>query len=325
MREGAEVSIEVDPRVTTDEHVAMLAECGFNRISLGVQDFDPSVQEAIRRIQPADQTARLVERSRKAGFESVNFDLIYGLPYQTVDSFERTLDTLFALSPDRIALYSYAHVTWVAKQQRGFERKDLPDGQTKLAILCMAIRRFLAEGYVFIGLDHFARPEDELATALADRTLRRNFMGHTTQAGVDLIGFGPSAISELRRSYAQNTRDVAGWLDAIERRGLATMRGHRLSRDDLERRWVISRILCHSELRASEFEEAFGRSFRDAYPGELEALAGPARDGLVEIAADGSLLVTPAGRLLVRNLAMPFDAYLEAQRQSGERMFSKTI
>lgn len=325
VREGAEVSIEVDPRVTTDEHVAMLAECGFNRISLGVQDFDPSVQEAIRRIQPADQTARLVERSRKAGFESVNFDLIYGLPYQTVDSFERTLDTLFALSPDRIALYSYAHVTWVAKQQRGFERKDLPDGQTKLAILCMAIRRFLAEGYVFIGLDHFARPEDELATALEDRTLRRNFMGHTTQAGVDLIGFGPSAISELRRSYAQNTRDVAGWLDAIERRGLATMRGHRLSRDDLERRWVISRILCHSELRASEFEEAFGRSFRDAYPGELEALAGPARDGLVEIAADGSLLVTPAGRLLVRNLAMPFDAYLAAQRQSGQRMFSKTV
>jgi oxygen-independent coproporphyrinogen-3 oxidase len=325
LREGAEVSIEVDPRSTTPEHVAALAECGFNRISMGVQDFDPTVQEAVRRIQPAAMTAQLVERARKAGFESVNFDLIYGLPYQTVESFERTLDTLFELAPDRIALYSYAHVTWVAKQQRGFERKDLPDAQTKLAIMLMAIRRFLAKGYVFVGLDHFARPEDELSLALADRTLRRNFMGHTTQAGVDLIGFGPSAISELRSSYAQDVRDVPGWLGTIQHRGLATMRGHRLSRDDLERRWVISRILCHAQVRAAEFEEAFGRPFRSAYPTELAALAQPARDGLVEIDADGSLRVTPAGRLLARNLAMPFDAYLPEQQRSGERMFSKTV
>ena len=325
LREGAEISIEVDPRVTTDEHVSALAECGFNRISMGVQDFDVSVQEAIRRIQPADLTGRLVEQSRKAGFESVNFDLIYGLPYQTVESFGRTLDTLFTLAPDRIALYSYAHVTWVAKQQRGFERTDLPDAATKLEIMLTAIRRFLQQGYVFVGLDHFARPDDELATALADRTLRRNFMGHTTQAGVDLLGFGPSAISELRRSYAQNVRDVPGWQAAVGERGLATMRGHRLSRDDLERRWVISRILCHSELRAREFEEAFGRSFRSAFATELAALTEPAADGLVEIDADGSLRVSPAGRLLARNLAMPFDAYLAAQRRSGERMFSKTV
>jgi oxygen-independent coproporphyrinogen-3 oxidase len=325
LREGAEVSIEVDPRVTTDDHVAVLAECGFNRISMGVQDFDPSVQEAIRRIQPADQTGRLVEQARKAGFESVNFDLIYGLPYQTVESFGRTLDTLFELAPDRIALYSYAHVTWVAKQQRGFERGDLPEAATKLEIMLTAIRRFLEQGYVFVGLDHFARPDDELATALVRRTLRRNFMGHTTQAGVDLLGFGPSAISELRRSYAQNTRDVPGWQEAVEDRGLATMRGHRLSRDDLERRWVISRILCHSELRAGEFEEAFGRSLRSTFAAELADLAEPAADGLVEIDEDGSLRVTPAGRLLARNLAMPFDAYLAAQRRSGERMFSKTV
>jgi oxygen-independent coproporphyrinogen-3 oxidase len=325
LREGAEVSIEVDPRVTTQEHVAALAECGFNRISMGVQDFDPAVQEAVRRIQPAGMTARLVERARKAGFESVNFDLIYGLPYQTVESFGRTLDTLFEIAPDRIALYSYAHVTWVAKQQRGFERKDLPDAETKLAIMLMAIRRFLARGYVFVGLDHFARPEDELAQALADRTLRRNFMGHTTQAGVDLIGFGPSAISELRRSYAQNVRDVPGWLAATARRGLATMRGHRLRRDDLERRWVITRLMCHAEVRAAEFEEAFGRPFRAAYASELAALAQPAKDGLLEIHADGSLRVTPAGRLLVRNLAMLFDAYLPEQQRSGERMFSKTV
>jgi oxygen-independent coproporphyrinogen-3 oxidase len=325
LAEGAEVSIEVDPRVTGPAHVEALAECGFNRISLGVQDFDPVVQQAVHRIQPADMTAELVSRARSAGFESVNFDLIYGLPYQTVESFESTLDTLFELAPDRIALYSYAHVTWVAKQQRGFERKDLPDPETKLAIMLMAIRRFLDEGYLFVGLDHFARPEDELTTALANRTLRRNFMGHTTQAGVDLIGFGPSAISELRGSYAQSHRDLPGWQRAVESEGLATMRGHRLTVDDRERRWVITRIMCHGELRAPEFEEAFGRPFRQAFPAELAELEVPARDGLLEIDADGSLRVCPAGRLLVRNLAMVFDAYLARQRESGERMFSKTV
>jgi oxygen-independent coproporphyrinogen-3 oxidase len=305
--------------------VEALADCGFNRISMGVQDFEPAVQRAIHRDQPPDVTARLVGWSRDAGFESVNFDLIYGLPYQTLDSFSRTLDTLFAMGPDRIALYSYAHVTWLAKQQRGFEKKDLPDPATKLEIMLMAIRRFLAEGYRFVGLDHFARPDDELSRALENRTLRRNFMGHTTQAGVDLLGFGPSAISELRRSYAQSHRDVADWERAVEEDGVATLRGHRLSNDDVERRWVISRILCHGEVRAAEFEEAFGRPFRASFARELSELEVPAQDGLVAIAADGSLRVTAAGRLLVRNLAMPFDAYLARQRASGERMFSKTV
>jgi oxygen-independent coproporphyrinogen-3 oxidase len=325
LTETAEVSIEVDPRVTTEAHVEALSDCGFNRISMGVQDFDPVVQQAVHRIQPADTTARLVEQARQAGFEGVNFDLIYGLPYQTVESFERTLDTLFEIGPDRIALYSYAHVTWVAKQQRGFEKKDLPAPETKLAIMLMAIRRFLAEGYRFVGLDHFARPEDELVLALADRTLRRNFMGHTTQAGVDLIGFGPSAISELRGSYAQSQRNVVSWQRAVSEQGLATMRGHRLSVDDVERRWVITRLMCHGELRAEEFEAAFGRCFRQAFATELAELETPAEDGLLAILADGSLRVSPAGRLLVRNLAMPFDAYLSRQRASGERMFSKTV
>jgi oxygen-independent coproporphyrinogen-3 oxidase len=184
MREGAEISIEVDPRVTTDAHVEVLRECGFNRISMGVQDVDPKVQEAIHRIQPVAQTAALVELSRRSGFESVNIDLIYGLPFQTVEGFERTLDEVFAIEPDRIALYSYAHVTWVAKQQRGFERHDLPDPAAKVRIMLMAIRRFLERGYVYVGLDHFAKPDDELVRALRDRSLRRNFMGYTTQAGV---------------------------------------------------------------------------------------------------------------------------------------------
>ncbi len=325
MEEGAEVSIEVDPRVTTDEHIAALKECGFNRISMGVQDFDPKVQEAIHRIQPADQTQHLSELARRSGFEGVNFDLIYGLPHQTEESFARTLDKVLEIAPDRLALYSYAHVTWVAKQQRGFERKHLPGANEKMRILLGAIERLLDSGYLFVGLDHFARPEDELSRALADRTLRRNFMGHTTQAGVDLIGFGPSAISELRSSYAQSHRDLAGWEKAVADDGMATMRGHRLSGDDLERRWVIGRIMCHGELRASDFEAQFDGRFVSRFSAELARLDPLVADGLVERAGDGSLEVTPLGRLLVRNVAMVFDAYLADQRKSATPMFSQTV
>jgi len=324
-RQGAEASIEVHPPATHVEHVAVLAECGSNRISLGVQDFEPEVQEKVHRIEPAEVTAGLVASSLRAGFDSVNFDLIYGLPYQSEESFARTLDVVIAMEPDRIALYSYAHVTWVAKQQRGFERVDLPDPATKLAIMLMAIRRFLAEGYQFVGLDHFARPEDELSTALTDRTLRRNFMGHTAQAGVDLIGFGPSAISELRGSYAQSQRDLGAWQETVESAGVATLRGHRLSRDDIERRFIIGRIMCLGELRAAEFEAEFGRPFAASYSRELTALEPLLADGLVARSQAGSLVVTPLGRLLVRNVAMAFDAYLPQQRDAGRPMFSKTV
>ncbi|MBW1842781.1 MAG: oxygen-independent coproporphyrinogen III oxidase [Deltaproteobacteria bacterium] len=325
MRAGAEISIEVDPRVTTDEHVAALRECGFNRISLGVQDIDPKVQEAVHRIQPIEQTRHLVEVSRASGFVGVNFDLIYGLPYQTEESFSRTLDQVLEIEPDRLALYSYAHVTWIAKQQRGFEKKDLPDSSTKLRIMLMAIERFLEAGYRFIGLDHFAKPEDELSQALEDRTLRRNFMGHTTQAGVDLIGFGPSAISELRASYAQSQRNLGDWEDAVAERGLATMRGHHLTRDDIERRWVIGRLMCHGVLRAEEFEAAFGQPFATRFASELQQLDPFVADDLIERADDGSIVVLPLGRLLVRNVAMTFDAYLADQRKGDKPMFSKTV
>jgi oxygen-independent coproporphyrinogen-3 oxidase len=325
MAPGAEISLEVDPRVTTPEHVAALSECGFNRISMGVQDFDPDVQAAIHRIQPVEQTAALVETARAAGFSGINFDLIYGLPYQTEATFQRTLDRVLELAPDRLALYSYAHVTWVAKQQRGFERKDLPSPELKIRILLSAIRRFLEAGYRFIGLDHFARPDDELSLALDDRTLRRNFMGYTTQAGVDLIGFGPSAISELRGAYAQNHRELDTWHQAVAECGVATLRGHPLSQDDVERRWIISRIMCLGEVRAAEYEAAFGRRFATAYARELEALEPARRDGLLERGEDGSLSATPLGRLLVRNLAMAFDAYLPEQQRAGRPMFSRTV
>lgn len=322
---GAEVSIEVDPRVTTHEQVETLRELGFDRISLGVQDVDPRVQQAIHRIQPASMTARLVEQARRAGFVSVNFDLIYGLPFQREETFEKTLDTVLAIGPDRIALYSYAHVTWVAKQQRGFERQDLPDAPTKLRILLLAIRRLLREGYVYVGMDHFARPDDELARALRDKTLRRNFMGYTTQAGAALLGFGPSAISELPMSYAQNEREIRAWEEAVSARGVATMRGHRLTADDEERRFVITRIMCHGELSADEWSRRFGREFARAFAHELASLDALEADGLVVRLADGSLRTTPLGRLLVRNVAMAFDAYLPEQQRAGARLFSRTV
>ena len=325
LADGAEVSIEVDPRVTTPEHVRALRACGFNRVSMGVQDFDTKVQQAIHRIQPIDQTSELVACARSEGFASVNFDLIYGLPFQTEVSFADTLDRVCEMRPDRVALYSYAHVTWLQKQQRGFERTDLPDPATRIRIMLASIRRFLDEGYVFIGLDHFALPEDELARSLSDRTLRRNFMGHTTQAETRLIGFGPSAISELRRSYAQSHRDLAGWQSAVEAGALATLRGHALSSEDVERRWIISRIVCHGELRADEFEAEFGHSLARAYAKELESLEPALADGLLVRRADGGFEVTPLGRLLVRNLATAFDAYLSEQRRAGQRIFSKTV
>ncbi|HVP30996.1 MAG TPA: oxygen-independent coproporphyrinogen III oxidase [Myxococcota bacterium] len=325
LRSGAEVSIEVDPRVTTEAQIETLRELGFTRISMGVQDFDPRVQEAIHRVQPVAQTARLVELARRAGFESVNFDLIYGLPFQREESFGRTLDAVRAIGPDRIALYSYAHVTWVAKQQRGFERKDLPDARTKLGLLLLGIRRLTEAGYAFIGMDHFARPEDELSRALRERTLRRNFMGYTTQAGVELLGFGPSAISQLRDAYAQSARELAAWSDAVRTRGVATIRGHRLGAEDQRRRFVIERILCHGAVDPAEVDAAFGGSFARDFAGELARLEPLEIDGLVTRERDGRLGVTPLGRLLVRNVAMVFDAYLPEQQRSGRARFSKAV
>ncbi len=325
MRPDAEISIEVDPRVTTPEHVETLRELGFRRISLGVQDFDARVQAAIHRHQPVAMTAALVERARRAGFASVNVDLIYGLPFQSEESFDRTLNEVLAIAPDRVAVYGYAHVTWVAKQQRGFEHHDLPAPTTRLAVFLRAIRRFLEAGYVHVGMDHFARPEDDLAKALREGTLRRNFMGYTTQAGVDLLGFGPSAISELRSSYAQNERELESWDAAVRSHGLATKRGHRLSADDLERRWIIGRIMCHGELLASDYAACFGRDWAHAHAEELARLEPLLEDGLLERHADGSLRLLPLGRLLVRNVAMVFDAYLPQQQRAGHPLFSQTV
>jgi oxygen-independent coproporphyrinogen-3 oxidase len=279
---------------------------------------------AIHRELWAAATGALVVAARRRGFESVNLDLIYGLPFQTEASFARTLDQVIAIAPDRIALYGYAHVTWVAKQQRGFERGDLPDPRARLRIFLLAIRRLLGAGWAYIGLDHFARPGDELARAAAGRTLRRNFMGYTTRADLALVGFGPSAISELRGGYAQSHRELDAW-SAAARAGMpATLRGHRLTRDDRERAFAIASLMCHGELSASEYEARFGEVFAARFAPELGRLAVLQEDGLVELGPAG-VRVTALGRLAVRNVAMVFDAYLPAQQREQRPLFSQTV
>jgi len=321
----AEVSIEVDPRVTGEAHVDALRECGFRRLSMGVQDFDPRVQAAIHRVQGVEATAALVERARTAGFASVGFDLIYGLPFQSVASMERTLDHVVAIGPDRIALYGYAHVTWVAKQQRGFERHDLPAPRERLRIQLAAIRKLLAAGYEPVGMDHYARPDDELARAARARTLRRNFMGYTTRPGLDLVGLGPSAISELSLAYAQSHRELARWEEVLRAGRLATLRGHALSADDRERAWVIAEILCHGSVSPEAFRARFGAGFAQRFAAERAALEPLAEQGLVELDADGGLRVTALGHLAARPIAMVFDAWLPAQRAAERPLFSQTV
>jgi len=320
---GAERSIEVDPRVTQPEQLATLAEHGFNRISLGVQDLSEVVQQAIRRIQSIEQTAAVSEQARKLGFGSVNFDLIYGLPFQTPESFDATLTEVIALQPDRIALYGYAHVTWVSKQQRGFENKDLPGPERKLAIFLTAIRRLTEAGYLFLGLDHFARPEDDLAQAAEQGTLHRNFMGYTTRRATDLVGFGPSAISELQDVYAQSLRDPEPWGAAVDHDGLATHRGWHLSEDDLRRKWLIQELMCRGEIDPQSYAERFDEAIDDRVANLSERLAPFEADGLL-VADGGAWRLTFLGRLFLRNVAMTFDAHL-ATPSDGQKRYSRTV
>lgn len=322
---GAEISIEVDPRVTTAEQVDVLADCGFNRISLGVQDTNEETQRAIHRIQPFSMTRGLTERARARGIERVNYDLIYGLPHQTVESFAGTLDEVLSARPDRIALYGYAHVTWVAKQQRGFERGDLPDPARRIEIFLSAIRRLADAGYRAIGMDHFALPEDELARALDSGTLRRNFMGYTTREGVDVLAFGPSAISETRDAYVQVEKDLPRWFAEVEAGRLATTRGIWLTPDDRARRWIIGRIMCEARLSAAEVEGRFGGCFRDDFAAALDRLRALEKDGLVELSENGDLVVTGVGRVLLRHVAMAFDAHLDPEAAQSARTFSQTV
>ena len=319
----AEIGIEVDPRVTSRAHLETLRRLGFNRLSMGIQDFHAEVQKAIHRIQPFELTRDLLFAARELGFDSINVDLIYGLPYQTPERFAHTVDQILELAPDRVALFSYAHVPWLKKQQGSFAA-HLPEGMQKFEIFRTGLLKFLEAGYLYIGMDHFAKPGDELAISQRNRTLHRNFQGYTTKAGADLYGMGVTAISGIQNAYAQNHRELAAWEKAVGERGIATMRGYRLSEDDRLRRAVISRLLCHTVVIKEEIAREFGVDFDRYFATELAHLEAPREDGLVSLDA-GEIRATWLGRIFIRNLAMVFDPYLEKQQLAAKPLFSKTL
>src|ERR1700756_4830773 len=319
----SEIGIEVDPRVTSREHLETLRKLGFNRLSMGIQDFHAEVQKAIHRIQPFELTRDLLIAARELGFDSINVDLIYGLPYQTPERFAHTVDQIVDLAPDRIALFSYAHVPWLKKQQGSFAA-HLPEGMQKFEIFRTGLLKFVDAGYLYIGMDHFAKPGDELAAAQAQRTLHRNFQGYTTKAGADLYGMGVTAISGFRGAYAQNFRELAAWEKAVGERGIATMRGYHLSAEDHLRREVISRLLCHTVIPKRDVSSAFGIDFDEHFAAELQRLEIPREDGLLTIDRD-EIRATWLGRIFIRNLAMLFDPYLEQQQLNAKPLFSKTL
>jgi oxygen-independent coproporphyrinogen-3 oxidase len=317
----SEIGIEVDPRVTTHQHLTVLRKLGFNRISMGIQDFNPIVQKAVRRIQPYEATKEIFDACRSLGFESVNTDLIYGLPHQTPQSFVESVNKLIELGPDRVAMFSYAHVPWLKKQQ-GAVAKLIPLGMDKYQIFRAGIEQFTRAGYLYIGMDHFARPGDELCVAQQNRTLHRNFQGYTTKAGSDLLGLGVSSISGVDRVYAQNYRDLKEYAAAIEQQKLPTMRGMNLNDDDVVRRGAINKLLCHCMIHKKEFESEYNICFDDYFAEELAKLALLANDGLVELKPE-TIHVTMLGRIFIRNVGMVFDKYL--QKPKDKPVFSKTL
>lgn len=318
-----EFSVEVDPRRLTFDHVAALREIGARRASLGVQDTNPEVQLAIHRVQPHAQNQRAFEWLREAGFNSINVDLIHGLPLQTAATFEHTIDDVLALQPDRLVVFSYAHVPWIKPAQRIFDdRGQLPSAEEKLAMFALAHARLTTAGYVDIGLDHFARPDDELAIAQRSGTLHRNFQGYSTHAGASLYGFGMSSISSTSTTYRQNHKTLPAWRDAIAAGQLPIERGLRLSLEDRRRRTIIMRLMCDRRLDYAALSRTFGFSFSERYAAPLASMADLEADGLVERTGEG-LAVTPVGVPLLRVIAMRFDEYLPAA--SATERHSKTI
>ncbi|HEY3075291.1 MAG TPA: oxygen-independent coproporphyrinogen III oxidase, partial [Burkholderiales bacterium] len=308
-----ECAIEVDPRHAPPGTLEFLAGLGFNRVSLGVQDFDADVQKAVHRIQAVELARRTVAEARASGFRSVNFDLIYGLPKQTLDSFNRTLDQVIALDPDRIALYSYAHLPTVFKPQRRIMRADLPSAEAKLQILTLAIGRLTRAGYLYIGMDHFAKADDELAIAQRRGRLQRNFQGYSTYPESDLIGLGVSAIGRIGPTYYQNQKRLDDYYAVLDQGRLPVARGLELSADDLVRRAVIQALACHFSVSIESIELAYLVDFRSYFARELKDLRRLQDEGLVDV-SDEWITVTPRGRLLVRVICMVFDRYLREAR-----------
>ena len=320
-----DISVELDPRFCNPADMPVLAAAGFNRTSLGVQDFDPKVQAAVNRIQSVEETRAIVDACRGAGMRSVNIDLIYGLPGQSLDGFRKTLDTVVAMRPDRLAVYSYAHLPHIYKPQTQIDDALLPDPDTKLALLQAAVEQLTAAGYVYIGMDHFALPDDELALAQARGGLHRNFMGYTTHADSDLVGLGVSAISHIGGSFSQNPRDLPSWETALDAGRLPVFRGMRMDEDDEIRADLIQSLMCQGEVRVRAFQERHGIGFAEYFAADLQRLWPLADDGLVEVGPD-AIRATPRGRLLLRNIAMCFDRYLDQTSVIDARpRFSRAI
>jgi oxygen-independent coproporphyrinogen-3 oxidase len=321
---GAERAIEVDPRVTTQAQVDALVALGFNRLSMGVQDFTPEVQEAIGRRQDEASTRTLYAYCRQRGLESINIDLIYGLPGQTPDSFARNLQTVIELRPDRVALYSYAHVPWIRGHQKRLDTALLPDRQTKFELFARAIQAFGQHGYEQIAMDHFALPGDELSLAVHQRRLHRNFMGYTVHRTPHMVGLGISAIGDIEGAYIQNHKKLSTYYRDLEQGLLPVERGYALSADDQVRRHVITHLMCNLFLDCAEVERLFGISFSEYFAQELAELkAGPAADGFVEV-GPSALVVTGLGQLFIRNICMLFDRYLR-EKPRTQPTFSRTV
>ncbi|MDA8390817.1 MAG: oxygen-independent coproporphyrinogen III oxidase [Gammaproteobacteria bacterium] len=316
-----EYSIEIDPRHAPDDTLHLLRALGFNRLSFGIQDFDPRVQTAIHREQPYALVARVFATARKLGFQSLSTDLIYGLPHQSRESFAQTVEQLLTLSPERISLFNYAHLPERFAPQRRIQAADLPAADVKLGILGDTIDRLRAAGYVYIGLDHFAKADDELAVAQQERTLGRNFQGYTTNGGLDVLGIGASAVSRIGNVYSQNAADLEEYEASLDRPALPVRRGFSLNGDDLLRREVITDLLCHMNLDVPAFERKHNLSFRTYFASELMGLGPMQHDGLVDI-DENRIQVTPRGQLLVRAICAVFDRYLRA---SNRRQFSRVV
>jgi len=322
---GAELALEADPRVTSAAHIDALADLGFNRISFGVQDLTPDVQEAINRVQSLEQTAELVEHARRRGFRGINVDLIYGLPLQTPESFERTVEAVAALGVDRAAVYSFAFVPWVRGHQKKIEEHQLPGPQTKVALFALARERFLEAGYEPIGMDHFARPDDELAKAKHEGRLRRNFQGYAVIPGDDVIGLGISAIGDVRGAYVQNEKKLSTYEERVTAGELPVARGLARSADDDVRRTVIHELMCNFRVDTADIARRHGIDFAAYFADDLALLAEHEREGLVRISAD-RIDATPVGELFVRNLAMCFDRYQrEKHAAESKPVFSRTV
>ncbi|HEX7650579.1 MAG TPA: oxygen-independent coproporphyrinogen III oxidase [Noviherbaspirillum sp.] len=324
--EQGEYSIEIDPRTVTRERVHTLRSQGFNRISLGVQDFDPDVQKAVNRIQPEERTLDVIDAAREAGFRSISIDLIYGLPKQNLITMNQTLNKVIAASPDRISIYNYAHMPALFKPQRRISEDELPSGETKLDMLSLCIQRLTDAGYVYIGMDHFAKPNDDLAVAQRHGRLHRNFQGYSTHADAEMVSVGVSAISNVGSTYSQNEKTLEEYYERIEQGELPISRGTKLSVDDLLRRIIIQMLMCNFELSVRSLELAYPITFTEYFAKEIEKLQAFEQDGLLHMDKDW-ITVTPKGRLLIRNICMVFDRYLNSPQEIKlDRLkYSKTI